>query len=49
MEVEIAIQRVVMADEELPGRDEWLVLRRAIGAPVAQWKFYRSNAPAAMP
>jgi len=48
IEVEIAIQRVVMADEELPGRDEWLVLRRALGAPLKDWKFYRSNAPAAM-
>lgn len=49
VEVEIAIQRVVMADEELPGRDEWLVLRRALGAPLAEWKFYRSNAPANTP
>ncbi len=49
LEVEIAVQRVVMAAEELPGRDEWLVLRRAIGAPRAQWKFYRSNAPAHTP
>jgi len=49
LEVEIALQRVVMADEELPGRDEWLVLRRALGAPLAQWKFYRSNAPADTP
>lgn len=48
LEVEIAVLRVVMADEELPGRDEWLVLRRAIGAPLKHWKFYRSNAPAAM-
>jgi SRSO17 transposase len=49
LEVEIAAQRVVIADEELPGRDEWLVLRRALGAPLAQWKFYRSNAPADVP
>jgi SRSO17 transposase len=49
VEVEIAIQRLVMAAEELPGRDEWLVLRRAVGAPLAEWKFYRSNAPADMP
>jgi hypothetical protein len=46
LEVEIAAVWVVMADEELPGRDEWLVLRRPIGAPLAQWKFFRSNAPA---
>ena len=38
-----------MADEEMPGRDEWLVLRRAIGVPLAQWKFYRSNASADAP
>jgi SRSO17 transposase len=49
LEVEIAVQRVVMADEEMPGRDEWLVLRRAIGAPLAHWKFYRSNASANAP
>ena len=46
IQVEIAIQRVVMANEDLPGRDEWLVLRRALGAPLKDWKFYRSNAPA---
>jgi SRSO17 transposase len=46
IEVEIAMRRIVMADEELPGRDEWLVLRRSIGAPLSEWKFYRSNAPA---
>ena len=49
LEVEIAVRRVVMADEEMPGRDEWLVLRRAIGASLANWKFYRSNAPADTP
>jgi len=49
LEVEIAVLRVVMADEEMPGRDEWLVLRRAIGAPLKQWKFYRSNAAANVP
>jgi len=49
LEVEIAMKRVVMADEELPGREEWLVLRRAIGAPLKHWKFYRSNAPADTP
>lgn len=46
LEVEIAAVWIVMADEELPGRDEWLVLRRPIGASLAQWKFFRSNAPA---
>jgi SRSO17 transposase len=49
LEVEIAVRRVVLADEEMPGRDEWLVLRRAIGAPLAHWKFYRSNAAADAP
>ena len=49
LEVEIAVLRVVMADEELPGRDEWLVLRRAIGALLKHWKFYRSNASADAP
>lgn len=50
LEVEIAVQRVVMADEELPGRDEWLVVRRPVGDPeVKHWKFYRSNAPANTP
>jgi SRSO17 transposase len=46
LEVEIAVLRVVMADEELPGRDEWLVVRRPVGASQPQWKFFRSNAPA---
>jgi hypothetical protein len=54
----VAVQRVVpraparsagVADEEMPGRTEWLVLRRAIGASLANWKFYRSNAPTDMP
>lgn len=50
LEVEMLARRVVMADEELPGREEWLVVRH----PVAQldpkyWKFYRSNAPAETP
>lgn len=45
LEVELAFRRVVMAAEELPGRDEWLVLRRPVGAPVEKWKFYRTNAP----
>lgn len=50
LEVEIAVQRVVMADEELPGREEWLVLRRPVGElEVKRWKFYRSNAPADIP
>jgi SRSO17 transposase len=50
LEVEIAVQRVVMADEELPGREEWLVVRRPVGElDQKRWKFYRSNAPADTP
>jgi SRSO17 transposase len=46
LEVEIVVVRVVMADEELPGRDEWLVVRRPVGEQDRKhWKFYRSNAP----
>lgn len=42
--------RVVMAEEELPGRDEWLVVRRPVGElDRKHWKFYRANAPAATP
>jgi SRSO17 transposase len=45
--VEIAALRVTMLEEGLPGRDEWLVVRRHIGEQDNQhWKFYRSNAPA---
>ena len=47
LEVEILARRVVMADEELPGREEWLVVRRPVeDLVVKHWKFYRSNAPA---
>ncbi|HEX9596031.1 MAG TPA: IS701 family transposase [Anaerolineales bacterium] len=50
LEVEIAVRRVVMADEELPGRDEWLVVRRPIGQMDPKyWKFFRSNTPADTP
>ncbi len=45
LEVEITVLRVVMADEELPGRDEWLVVRRPVGElDTKHWKFFRSNA-----
>lgn len=45
--VEVAAVRVVMAEDDLPGREEWLVVRRTSRRqPLAQWKFYRSNAPA---
>jgi SRSO17 transposase len=45
--VEVAAVRVVMAEDDLPGREEWLVIRRASShQPLKQWKFYRSNAPA---
>lgn len=47
VQVEIAAVRVVMAEDDLPGRDEWLVVRRRHAQqPRAAWKFYRSNAPA---
>jgi SRSO17 transposase len=47
LEVEIAAVRVAMAEAGLPGRDEWLVVRRPVGErAVKHWKFYRSNAPA---
>jgi len=50
LEVQIAVRRVVMADEEMPGRDEWLIMRRPVGElDMKRWKFYRSNAPADMP
>lgn len=45
--VEVTAVRVVMAEDDLPGREEWLVIRRASSRqPMKQWKFYRSNAPA---
>ena len=45
LEVEIAAVRVVMADDGLPGRDEWLVLRRPVAAAdLPQWKFFRTHA-----
>jgi len=48
--VEIAAVRVVMVDAELPGREEWLVIRRASRhQPPAAWKYYRCNAPADTP
>ena len=46
LEVEIAIVRVVFSEHGLPARHEWLVIRRKSSTQVlAQWKFYRSNAP----
>lgn len=48
--VEVAALRVVVTEEGVPGRTEWLVLRRASKQqPLADWKFYRSNAPANTP
>lgn len=48
--VEIAAVRVVMVDEELPGREEWLVIRRASRhQSPADWKYYRCNAPVDTP
>jgi SRSO17 transposase len=48
--VEIAAVRVVTVTDGLPGRDEWLVIRRpSARAPLKDWKFYRSNAAADVP
>ena len=45
--VEIAAVRVSIAENGLPARDEWLVVRRPLGErAVKSWKFYRANAPA---
>lgn len=47
--VDVACTRVVMAEDDLPGRDEWLIVRRTSAQqPVSEWKLYRSNAPADM-
>lgn len=47
LQADIACVRVVMAEDDLPGREEWLILRRTSPQqPVAEWKLYRSNAPA---
>jgi SRSO17 transposase len=45
MAIEVAALRVTMVDDGLPGRDEWLVIRRPLGkAATDTWKYYRSNA-----
>ncbi len=50
MVVEIAAVRVVMVEDGLPGRDEWLVIRRPVGkATTTPWKDYRCNAPQQTP
>ena len=50
MAVEIAVVRVVMVQDALPGRAEWLIIRRPVGATSpTTWKYYRSNAPKDMP
>jgi SRSO17 transposase len=44
--VEVAAVRVVMVADALPGRSEWLVIRRPLGhCPLKTWKFFRCNAP----
>lgn len=46
MAIEVAAVRVVMVEDGLPGRDEWLVIRRPIGQnALDSWKYYRCNAP----
>lgn len=50
MVVEIAVVRVVMVADGLPGREEWLVLRRPLGKDATTpWKYYRCNAPKQIP
>ncbi len=46
MAIEVAAVRVSMVEDSLPGRDEWLVIRRPSGKSTAHsWKYYRCNAP----
>ncbi len=46
MAVEVAAIRVTMVADGMPGRDEWLVIRRPLRADAATpWKYYRTNAP----
>jgi SRSO17 transposase len=50
MVVEIAAVRVVMVQDGLPGRAEWLVIRRpADPDSPTPWKYYRCNAPKQTP
>src|SRR5207244_472658 len=50
LEVEITPKRLVMVGANLPGRDEWLVVRRPLGELDSKhWKFYRSNGPVDTP
>lgn len=45
--VEITALRVVFREDQLPAREEWLVIRRASRQqPLKEWKFFRCNAPA---
>ena len=44
--VEVAAVRVTMVADGLPGRDEWLVIRRPVHRDASTpWKYYRTNAP----
>lgn len=50
MVVEIAALCVVMVADGLPGREEWLVIRRPVGKDATTaWKYYRCNAPKQTP
>jgi len=50
MVVEIAAVRVVTVADGLPGREEWLVIRRPVGKhSTTAWKYYRCNAPKQTP
>jgi len=45
--VEITALRVIFREDQLPAREEWLVIRRASRQqPRKDWKFFRCNAPA---
>lgn len=45
-QVEIACLRCVFSEDALPGREEWLILRRkSAQQALKEWKFYRSDAP----
>jgi SRSO17 transposase len=48
--VEITMQRMVFREDQLPAREEWLVIRRTSKQQLlGDWKFFRCNAPASTP
>jgi SRSO17 transposase len=47
---DITARRVIFREDQLPAREEWLVMRRSSKQqPLGDWKFFRSNAPASTP